>query len=308
MKPRRALTHPVIGPYAAAPLYFAWRWVFRYKPWLSDRKAITSRYRKIFGVTPDLDNPRGFNEKIQWLKLNDRDPMKVTCSDKIMVRDYITDTVGERYTIPLLGIYTSPDAITPEILPDAPFVIKTNHDQGTVFPVLDKTTADFEHIRGYLRLALRRNLYHVMREWPYDRINPRRILVEPHLKPDDPESIKDYKVYCFNGEPGLIFVVSNRSRDDRRNFYTSTWDSVDVEAGYPQGDVEPPPERLDEMLHVARRLSERFHFVRVDFFIVDGKPKVGEMTFFPVGGFIHFEPRDFDITMGNMLELPDTTR
>ena len=298
---KRTMTEAPWG-WLLEPLYFGRRYLFTYRPWQTDRKAIERIFRKRMGYRPDLSDSKKFNEKLQWLKLHERIDLKVRCSDKILVRDYISETVGPQYVVPLVLTSTSEAVITPEVLPEQPCVIKTNHDQGTVIVVHDKERADFGRIRAKLRVALKTNLYHFAREWPYDRVE-RKILVEPHLNPESALGLKDFKVFCFNGHPRIIQVDHDRFAEHTRNIYSASWDPLEVTSGYGRGEVEQAPHCLDEMLYIARKLSSPFRFVRVDCYVVNGKPMVGELTFFPTGGFKPFSPDSFDRELGDMLSL-----
>ncbi|WP_179907356.1 ATP-grasp fold amidoligase family protein [Rhabdonatronobacter sediminivivens] len=297
---------PVVGKLFFEPAYFVYKYFVEYRPWLSDRRAVERLFEREMGYRPDLDDPKTFNEKIQWIKLHDRCPQKVICADKFRSREFVAERAGKEYTIPCLMVTEDPEDITVDKLPDQPCVIKTNHDQGTVFIVKDKAKADLGEVRGRLRIALRRNLYHAKREWHYGEV-PRRIVVEPLLVSDDGNDLRDYRAYCFNGWPEIIQVESDRFSGHKRNIYKPDWRRIEVEYGYPVGEWEPAPACLDELLDISRKLAAPFLFVRVDFYIVNGRPKVGELTFLPASGLKPFSPSEFDRELGDMLDLPEAT-
>jgi len=299
----RLLTLPVLGRWFLVPVYLAVRYLVVYRPWLSDERAVSRVYKRRLGMVPDLQTPRRFNEKIQWLKLHDRTALKVRCSDKIKVRGYIAERVGPEYAVPLIYETCDPGEITYDVLPVEGCVVKTSHDQGTVFMLNGREHENLRVIRELLRIALKRNLYHQSREWPYDRVD-RKILIEPNLCQENSGTMKDYKFFCFNGDPRVIQVDHDRFSEHTRNIYSASWNPLKVAYGYACGAVEQAPPCLDEMLYVARELSRPFRFVRVDFYVVNGKPLVGEMTFFPTGGVKPFSPDSFDRELGDMLPLP----
>ena len=196
--------------------------------WVPDSLYLKVLYRIIMGRKLNLKNPKEYNEKLQWLKLNDRKPEYSTMVDKYEVRGYIEDLLGDKYLIPCLGIYDSVDDIDIDALPDR-FVLKCTHDSGSVEICKDKSSFDIEGARHRLSQAMKRNYYATYREWPYKSVKP-RIIAEGYLEGDGGD-LKDYKVMCFNGEAKIIEVHENRFVEGKvhtQTFYDREWGIVPV--------------------------------------------------------------------------------
>jgi hypothetical protein len=271
---------------------------------LPEERFIRSQYRRAFGRELDLNNPTRFSEKIQWLKLNDRRPLHTQCADKLAVRAYVTEKVGEKYLIPLLLSTEDPLVISPENLPDPPFVIKATHCSGGVTLVRDKSAVDWETLQKKLGRLLRTNFYYPRKEWQYLNIHP-RIVVEQMVEPAQGVVPADYKIYCFGGRPEYIQLITGRYVDTRECFYSTEWEPCNFRLTYPFIENSPKrPENLTEMLEVAARLSSEFAYCRIDLYNEDGRVYFGEITHHPDSGFSSFDPPEWDLTLGNMLELP----
>tara|TARA_R110001583_G_scaffold7158_6_gene35655 strand:+ start:1467 stop:3404 length:1938 start_codon:yes stop_codon:yes gene_type:complete len=272
---------------------------------ISDREFIIERFFTVFNIQPNLETPITFNEKLQWLKLNDRTPLHTTCADKLAVRKIIKKEIGEQYLIPLLLETKNVTDINPNNLPEAPFVIKTNHDSGNVFIVTDKSQVHYEHIRHKLKHSLRHNYYHTSREWQYKKIQP-TIIVERLISDNYGKVPKDYKIHCFNGEPEFIQVDSDRFQSHRRTIYNLLWQEQDYAYKYqPLSDIEQP-KHLDKMLELARKLAKPFPFARIDFYDTGEQLYFGEITFHPESGFGSFIPNKWDTILGEKMRLVKT--
>ena len=257
-----------------------------------------------FGKLPHLRNPRTFNEKLQWLKLHDHNPIYTTMVDKVRVKEYVTSLAGAKYIIPNLGIWNNAEEIDFDILPDR-FVIKCNHDSHGVIVVNDKGKTNLEAVREKLRKRLQVDGYAYGREWPYKDVE-RKILAEEFIEGDSGELI-DYKVHCFGGEPKFILVCQDRFSDSglKEDFYDIGWELMDVRRpNVGHGTPVKRPEELDEMLELARLLSKGVPFLRTDFYYTHGKILFGELTFFPASGFQRFVPDRYDRLFGDWIELP----
>ena len=257
-----------------------------------------------FGKLPHLRNPRTFNEKLQWLKLHDHNPIYTTMVDKVRVKEYVTSLAGAKYIIPNLGIWNNAEEIDFDILPDR-FVIKCNHDSHGVIVVNDKGKTNLEAVREKLRKRLQVDGYAYGREWPYKDVE-RKILAEEFIEGDSGELI-DYKVHCFGGEPKFILVCQDRFSDSglKEDFYDIGWELMDVRRpNVGHGTPVKRPEELDEMLELARLLSKGVPFLRTDFYYTQGKILFGELTFFPASGFQRFVPDRYDRLFGDWIELP----
>ncbi|WP_022769797.1 ATP-grasp fold amidoligase family protein [Butyrivibrio sp. NC2007] len=250
----------------------------------------------------NLSNPTTFNEKIQWLKLHDRQNRYVTCVDKVKVKDYVSGIIGEKYIIPTLGTWKNFDDIDFEHLPDS-FVIKTNHDSGGTFICRDKRTINKADLREKVLRHMKYDYYLYGREWPYK--NVKKMILAEKLLQEDGKAIKDYKVFCFNGEPKLIQVDIDRFTEHKRNMYDAEWNLLEFQYQYHTAEdvVIRKPDNLNEMLEISKKLAEGTKFLRVDLYVVGGNVYFGEMTFYPESGFGRFIPDDWDDKLGRLLKL-----
>lgn len=251
----------------------------------------------------DLKNPKTFNEKIQWLKLYYRNDLMKICANKLTVRDYVSEKIGFKYLNEIIAVYNKIDELDLSKLPEK-FVIKCSHDSGSAIIVKDKRNIDIDQLKIHFKYCMKIDYYHMSKEWAY-KGGIRKILVEKFLCNSDGSDIKDYKVFCFWGEPKLIQVDIDRHTNHRRNIYDVNWNWIDLSILYPKDPtkIEPPPLVLDEMLNLSRILSEPFPHVRVDWYIVDNELKFGEMTFYHGGGFEPFDKREWEYVMGEWIDL-----
>lgn len=279
------------------PLYH--RLVFNPK---ADRKFIHHYYSKKFGYAPNLEQPETFNEKLQWLKLNDRGLLKTVLADKLAVREIVKISIGEQYLVPLVASMSDVSELTHELLPDYPVIIKSNHASGKVFIVRDKAEADFPSIRQALKKFLNYNFYHSLREWQYKNI-PSRVIVEKLLQQPNGEVPDDYKVHCFNGKAKFIQLDSERFKGHKRRIYDTNWQPQDFEYNFPLADPVDAPEQLPQLLELAEKLAKPFNYCRIDFYVVDGQIYFGEYTFTPEGGFGSFKPAEIDRQWGALFEV-----
>lgn len=275
---------------------------------MPDGEYISRKYTATCGRELSLDNPLTFNEKLQWLKINDRKPEYTVMVDKYRVRDYISERIGNRYLIPLLGVWDDPDEIDFEALPDK-FVLKCNHNSGLGMCICsDKASLNISNVKAQLRKGLNQDYYLSGREWPYKNV-PRKIIAEQFMK-SDVGGLTDYKVHCFNGEPKLILVCKDRFAKTglTEDFFSPEWERLDIRRpGHPNAVAEiGKPEELPEMLTLAKQLSENIPFLRVDFYIIEHNVYFSELTFFPASGFERFVPEQWDETLGSWLSLPVT--
>lgn len=268
---------------------------------LPDPLYLRWRYRLAFGHLPDLAEPRSFNEKLQWLKLHDRRPLYHTLVDKVAVKQYVAGLIGARYVVPTLGVWESSNRIDWESLPRQ-FVLKCSHDSGSALICRDKSSFDRSKA-AELDRSLAVDFYSLAREWPYKGV-PRRILAEEYLG----DNIPDYKFFCFDGEPRLMFVASDRTAagsETKFDFYDMDFHRLDMRNGHPNSPQPVArPECWEEMKELARSLSAGIPHVRVDFYEVGGKVYFGEYTFYHWGGMVPFDPPEWDIRIGEMLKCP----
>ncbi len=273
---------------------------------MEDAEYLRRRFQALMGKPLDLANPRSFNEKLQWLKLHDRNPDYTIMADKIAVKDYVARKIGQEYCIPTLGVWEKPAAIDFDALPEK-FVLKCNHNSGLGMCICrDKAVLDRKKTRKALAKGLREKYYLKNREWPYKNIRP-RILAEAFLECPQGE-LADYKIHCFHGQPRFILVCQDRfgATGLTEDFFTPQWEHMDLKRpGIPNAAKPiPAPGKLEEMLELAKQLSADIPFVRVDLYCVEDRIYFSELTFFPASGGKPFQPESWDEILGSWLKLP----
>lgn len=273
---------------------------------MDDEKYLKRKFKAVTGKVLDLDNPKTFSEKLQWLKLYNRNPKYTILVDKYRVREYIAQTLGEEYLIPLLGVWDKPEDIDFDKLPDQ-FVLKCNHNSGLGMCICkDKSKIDQLKVIKELRKGIRENFYLKHREWPYKDV-PRKIIAEQFMTEDSGAELMDYKIHCFNGKPEFILVCSDRfsSSGLKEDFYDTNWNLLDIKRPtHPNSENGiQKPELLNEMLRLAGILAKDLPFSRIDFYVINSKIYFGEITFFPTSGFEAFEPESADEWIGQLLDL-----
>lgn len=256
----------------------------------------------------DLNSPVTFSEKLQWLKLHDRQPLMRTLADKIQCKEWVAEQIGQHYIIPVLKTFDSPAELTPENLPPPPFVLKSNHDSGGVKMVTSHSDLTPEAISAIRQYYTKRthSFYDLNLEWEYKGITP-RLFAEPHIGDTTGGNyLRDYKIHCFNGEPHFIQTISNRGELVRENWYDVEWEPQDIwYFSKSRSSIERPP-CLEEMLLIARKLSTSFPYVRVDTYWTGERVLFGELTFRPYGGFMVWNDEKVDRYLGQLLRLPIT--
>lgn len=276
----------------------------------SDKLYLKIQYSLIMKKKLDFNNPQTFNEKMQWIKLYDRNPSYTLLVDKHAVRKYVTEKIGEEYLIPLLGVWSNPDEIDFDSLPEQ-FVLKCNHNSGLgACFCKNKSKLNVEKTKENLRKGLNQNYYLLGREWPYKNVSP-KIIAEKYMKnsisSDDEDGMVDYKFYCFNGKAKFAYISQNL---DNLQLARISYVTLDAEAApfkradYRAFDVLPPKtNQWKKMLELAEVLSKGIPFVRVDFYDVDDKIYFGELTFFPGGGYTKLYPEEWDYKLGQLISL-----
>ena len=273
----------------------------------SQKKAVTRLFQIASGnATFDLDNPRTFNEKIQWLKIYWRNPLITQCADKVLVRDYIKNQIGEEYLVDVISTFDSPAQINYDALPDK-FALKVNWGSGQNIICTDKSKLDTHQCNKKLQKWLNplRNHYYFALEWGYKNIPP-KIICEKYIDflADNP---KVYKIMCFNGKPKIIqLVMDDKTSEETINYYDSNWNLLPFKQNYPNNSQEiAPPKQLIKLLELSEKLCQPFPFVRVDFFEGNEKIIFSEMTFYSDAGTAMFQPREWDMILGDYLILPE---
>lgn len=274
---------------------------------LPDKQYLSFVYYLTTGKRINFNNPKGYNEKLQWLKINQINPEYSKLVDKLRVREHIKDVWGEEHLFPLLGFWKSFDDIDFNKLPNQ-FVLKCNHDSGSVKIIKDKsslTKKDFQELSKHFKKKLKRNGFYPAREYPYKNLE-HYIFAEKFMINDKntEKSIEDYKFFCFNGVPQFMYVVTDRSNGGRNDFFDMNYNHLDVYYNHPNADgVIEKPVLFDEMVEIATRLSKGLKQVRIDLYEINGKLYFGEYTFFHGGGFQLFKPEEWEYKFGDMINL-----
>lgn len=274
---------------------------------LPDKWYIMLKFYKNFGRFPNLKNPVTFSEKIQWLKIHDRNPLYTTMVDKYEVKKYVADIIGEEYIIPTLGVWDRAEDIDFDALPNQ-FVLKATHDSGRVIICRDKSTLDYSSAIEEMKQSLKRDFYSVTREWPYKNV-PRRIIAEQLLVDESgTEDIKDYKFFCFNGEPVYCQVIRDRHSRETIDFYDMNWAHQEFCGLNPlvSNGLTPVvrPASLEMMRQICKKLARVKTFIRIDLYEVRGKVYFGEITFYPMSGMGIFTPDRWNLILGGLIHLP----
>lgn len=279
-------------------------YIFVYWPKLmTDKHYLSVMYRYAMGEEMDWSKPETFNQKLQWLKVHDHNPVYTTMVDKYAVKGFVSRAIGEEYIIPTLGVWEKFDDIDFDSLPTK-FVLKCTHDSGGIIICRNKASFDKVNASKKIMRCLNRNFYYMGREWPYKNVPP-RIIAEPLMEDDGEEDLKDYKLMCFGGKVKCSFVCTNRSEGLKVTFFNREWQKMPFERHYPASSVPILcPKNYDEMVYLAEKLAEGIPFVRVDFYEIKGKTYFGELTFYPGSGFEEFRPQKWDKILGSWIELP----
>lgn len=279
------------------------RGFFNFVPDLPYLKLV---YWAEMGKSLNIENPQTFNEKIQWLKLYNRNPKNTKYVDKYEVRRYIAETIGEQYLIPLINVYDEVNEINWDSLPNS-FVLKCTHGSGSNIICKDKNNLDINLAKKKLKRWMNQSWYYFGREWEYKNIKP-RIICEKYIVDNHENDLKDYKIMCFNGKAKCIFVCLNRNSKNglNINIYDKNWNLLPFERnGAPNSkEIVKKPKNLELMLELAEVLAKEFPFLRVDFYDVNDKIYFGEMTFYPGSGFRGFTPEQYDEILGSWINLP----
>lgn len=272
---------------------------------MPDERFLKKKYYYKMGKKIDLNNPESFNEKLQWLKLNDRKKKYSIMVDKYAVKSYVSERIGEEYIIPTLGVWDRPEQITWDLLPNQ-FVLKVTHDSGGVIICKEKKSFNKKVAIEKISKSLKHNYYLENREWPYKNV-PRKIIAEAYMEDNETKELRDYKFFCFGGIVKFFKIDFDRQVGHRANYYDIRGHLL------PFGEVVCPPVigkklimpiNLQKMIELSQKLSEGHPFLRVDFYEVNGKVYFGELTFFPATGMGKFTPEEWDKKIGEWVMLP----
>lgn len=270
----------------------------------ADKKYLKILFRYLMKKECDFDNPQTYNEKLQWLKVYDRKPLYTQLVDKYEVRKFVTERIGEEYLIPCLGVWDHFNEIDFDKLPDQ-FVLKCTHDSGGLVICKEKNKLDKAKAKKKIDHCLRRNYFPNHREWPYKDVKP-RIIAEQYTVDESGYELRDYKFFCFDGEPKAMFIAKDRGIDTKFDFFDTDFHHLPFTNGHPNADTEiKKPVNYEEMLRIAGILSKGIPHVRVDLYNVNGKILFGEMTFFHWSGLVPFKPEKWDYIFGSWIKLPE---
>lgn len=272
----------------------------------SDEVYIKKLFKLRVGMELNLDNPQTFNEKLQWLKLYDRKPEYTQMVDKYAAKEYVAGIIGAEYIIPTLGVWDNVEDIDFDKLPNQ-FVLKCTHDSGGIVICSDKTKLNIKVAKAKLKRGLKKNFYAQSREWPYKNVKP-RIIAEQYMEDESGYELKDYKWFCFNGEPKALFIAMDRGvegEETKFDFYDDNFKHLPFTNGHPNSpNPTPKPISFEKMKELAAKLSEGIPHVRVDFYDINGKIYFGELTFYHWSGMVPFDPQEWDYTFGSWIQLP----
>lgn len=272
---------------------------------LPDKTYLSILYRANFKKKLDWNKPKTFNEKLQWLKLYDRNPIYSKMVDKYEAKQFVADRIGSEYVVPSLGgPWNSFDEIDFDMLPQQ-FVLKTTHDCGGVLICKDKASFDYAAAKRFIQKHLKRDYFLHGREWPYKEVKP-RVFAEQYLSAED---LKDYKIFCFHGVPKMMFIASERQSKEQEtkfDFYDMDFNHLPIKNGHPNAACAPTcPEFFGQMKELAAILSAGIPHLRVDFYESNGCLFLGELTFTHWSGLVPFEPDEWDEIMGSWIRLPN---
>mgnify|MGYP004512476629 FL=1 len=273
---------------------------------MPDRQFLELCFPAWLGYPLNLDNPKTFNEKMQWLKIYARDDYYTRLVDKYEAKRIVADKVGSKYIIPNIGVWEKPEDIDFDLLPQQ-FVLKCTHNSGIGMCICrDKSQLDIKKVKADLDKGLHQDYYITAREWPYKNV-PRKIIAEQFMVDESGTELKDYKIFCFNGKPMYIQVDFGRFTKHERNLYSTEWDYMGFASLYPTNKehIIPKPVCLEEMLDIASILSKGIPYMRVDLYVIGKDIFFGEMTLFHGSGFEPFTPAEWDRKLGDILILPE---
>lgn len=291
-KIKKIILHPSLILY-----YLDWYKIIK----LPDKYYLKLKYFVELNRWPNFDNPTRYTEKLQLLKLYDRKEKYTELVDKYMFKKIITKKIGKEHVIPLIGVYDKFDEIDFSKLPNS-FVIKCNHDSGGFIICRNKKDFNISKARKKINKCLRRNFYYQSREWPYKNIK-RKIIVEKYMTDHSSDALTDYKFFCFNGEPKIMYISHDDSATPTTDFFDMDFNKIDLHFR-DQNSIQPPQKPLffEEMKEYSRILSKNIPNVRVDFYIINNQVYVGEITFYHLGGMFEFHPDKYDEIFGSYID------
>ena len=301
---------------------------------MSDEEYLKRMFKAKMGYQLNLENPKTYNEKLQWLKLYDRRHEYVSLVDKYAVKKFVSEQIGDQYVIPTLGVWQRFEDIDFTTLPNQ-FVLKCTHDSGGLVICRDKTAFDINAARVKIKKSMKRNYYYYGREWPYKNVLP-RIICEKYMTDESQmekdstytnlefcstqkrqtnniseENLTDYKFYCFDGEIKAVGIYTDRQKASETcaDYYNRNFEWINMEWGYPHAKYRPvKPVQFEEMISIAEKLSKNIPEIRVDLYLCGEKVYFGELTFYDGSGFDEIKTTSKDIEWGEWIKLPPQNR
>ena len=274
--------------------------------WMSDKAYLKMAYKNKMGKKLNLKNPQTFSEKLQWLKLYNRKDIYTTMVDKYEAKKFISENVGEEYVIPTLGVWDKYEDIDFDSLPNQ-FVLKCTHDSGGLIICKDKSKLDIEKAKKRIKKSLKNKFYWLGREWPYKNVKP-RIIAEKYMaetQDDGQECLTDYKFFCFDGKVQIMYIANEKANPPTTDYFDANFNHLDLTTKDKNAPITPKkPEKFNEMVSIAEKLSKGIPFVRVDFYYINQQVYLGEFTFFHNGGMCKYNPPEWDMKLGEFLILP----
>ncbi len=289
--------------------------------WINDEQYLKIAYRIAIGRKLNLKEPKTFNEKLQWLKLYDRNPEYAIMVDKYECKKYVEKRIGKEYIIPTLGVWNNYEEIDFDKLPKQ-FVLKCTHDSGGIIIVRDKSQFEKKKVEKKIKKCLNKNFFYGGREWPYKNVKPRiiaeqymentREYIEQHrnsnfINDNSVNGLIDYKFYCFNGEPRFLYISQGLENHNTAciSFVSLEWKKMPFYRKDYREFVELPPKplHLDQMIDICKVLSQGLKFVRIDLYEINEKVYFSEITLHPCSGFMPFNSVKYDKEVGDLLVL-----
>lgn len=273
---------------------------------IPDKPYLQLKYRAYVGKKLNIKSPKTFNEKLNWLKLYDRKTEYTMMVDKFEAKEYVAKILGDEYIIPTLGVWDNVEDIDFDSLPNR-FVLKCTHDSGGIVICKDKSKLNIKTTKKILHKALKKDFYYMGREWPYKNVK-KRIIAEEYMEDIKTGELRDYKYFCFNGVAKIVFIATDRQRNDEEtkfDFFDMNYNHLNFKHGHPNAIIIPEkPHNFEKMKELAEKISVNHPHLRVDFYDVNGKIYFGELTFFHHSAMVPFEPEEWDMILGDWIVLP----
>lgn len=270
---------------------------------LPDKLYLQVYYFAQFHKFINFKNPKTYNEKLNWLKLNDRNPEYTKMVDKYEAKEYVKNIIGEEYIIPTLGVWDKFDDIDFDKLPNQ-FVLKCTHDSEGLVIVKDKSILNKKEAKEKIEKAMKYNFFYIGREYPYKNIKP-RIIAEKYMEDNTYHELYDYKFFCFDGEPKLLYVATGRQKGQTTlDFFDLDFNHLNIQLHYPNSkETIEKPLNLNKMIKLSKNLSKGLKHVRIDFYEINGKVYFGEFTFYNFSGLSKFNDDKWDIEFGKYIDI-----